>query len=194
MKSSSNTSSATKPLRMAVSTSEPSAACTASHKQDYWPTNSSKKVSTNTDTNKASWYLAFGNTTQDQYYHTGCQWLRCEIHWQRTCTTSQECTQRILQPYMRLDRQRVHRDNIGLGLQKVPGSSINAKLCAESLETILTQSGQTTACTISKCINPMWHKETICNTRFEGATIRWQSQAVHPTGMWQVFIPWQSGW
>jgi hypothetical protein len=34
-------------------------------------TNSSKNVSTNTDTDKASWYLAFGNTTQDQ----------CSSHW-----------------------------------------------------------------------------------------------------------------
>jgi hypothetical protein len=36
------------------SISEPSVACTASLKQDYWPTNSSKNASTNTDTNKAN--------------------------------------------------------------------------------------------------------------------------------------------
>jgi hypothetical protein len=34
--------------------------------------------------------------------------------------------------------------------------------------------------------------DTIRNTRIEGATIRQQSQAVHPTGMRQVFISWQS--
>jgi hypothetical protein len=48
MKSSENTSSERKPPKMAASTSEPSAACTASFKQDYWPTNSLKNASTNT--------------------------------------------------------------------------------------------------------------------------------------------------
>jgi hypothetical protein len=43
-----------------------------------------------------------------------------------------------------------------------------------------TQSRQTTA----------WRKEATHNTRIEGATIRLQSQAVHPTGMKQVLIPW----
>ncbi len=51
---------------------------------------------------------------------------------------------------MRLDRQTVCWDNIGLGLQQVPGSSVYAKLYAESFETISTQSRQTTACTIPK--------------------------------------------
>jgi hypothetical protein len=74
----------------------------------------------------------------------------------------------------------------------MPGSSVHAKLYAESFETIPTQSRQTTVCTIPKCTNPIWHKETICNTRIEGATVRGQSQAVHPTGMRQVFTPWQS--
>jgi hypothetical protein len=37
---------------MEASTSEPSMACTASLKQDYWPTNSLKNASTNTDTDK----------------------------------------------------------------------------------------------------------------------------------------------
>ncbi len=47
---------------------------------------------------------------------TGCWWFWCQILRQRTCTTSQECTRRTLQTYMRLDRQTIHRDNIGLGL------------------------------------------------------------------------------
>jgi len=33
-----------KPQKMAASTSEPSEGCTAYHKQDCWPTNSSKNV------------------------------------------------------------------------------------------------------------------------------------------------------
>jgi hypothetical protein len=67
MKSSKSTSSERKPPKTKASTSEPSAACTASLKQDYWPTNSSKNTSTNTDTNKANWYLDFGSMTQDPY-------------------------------------------------------------------------------------------------------------------------------
>jgi hypothetical protein len=84
----------------------------------------------------------------------------------------------------------VHWDNIGLGLQQVPGSSIDAKLCAKSFETISTQSRQTTACAIPKCTNIIRRKETICNTRIKGTIFRQQSQAVHPTGMRQVLIPW----
>jgi hypothetical protein len=94
---------------------------------------------------------------------------------------------------MRLDRQTVHWDSIGLGLQQAPGSPVHAKLHAESFETISTKSRQTAACTIPKCTNPIWRKETIHNTRIRGATVRQQSQAVHPLGMQQVFIPWQSG-
>jgi hypothetical protein len=77
----------------------------------------------------------------------------------------------------------VHHKIIGLGQQQMPGSSIHAKLSAESFETIPTQSRQTTAHIISKCSNAIWCKETICNTKFEGTTVRQQSQAVHPTGM-----------
>jgi hypothetical protein len=54
MRSSTNTISERKPPKMAASTSEASSACTASHKQDYWPTNSLKNISTNTDTDKAN--------------------------------------------------------------------------------------------------------------------------------------------
>jgi hypothetical protein len=42
-------------------------------------------------------------------------------------------------------------DDIGLGLQQTPGSSIHAKLRAESFEIIPTQSRQTTSRTISEC-------------------------------------------
>ncbi len=59
MKSSTNISSERKPPKVAAFTSEPSAACMASLKQDYWPMNSSKNFSTNKDTGKASCYLAF---------------------------------------------------------------------------------------------------------------------------------------
>jgi hypothetical protein len=89
-----------------------------------------------------------------------------------------------------LDRQTIHQDNIGLGLQIALYPSIHAKLRAKSFETISTQSRQTTACAIPKRTNTIWRKETIHNTRTEGTTIRQQSQAVHPTGMQQVLIPW----
>jgi hypothetical protein len=67
MKSSENTSSERRPPKPEASTSEPSAACKASLKQDYWPTNSLKNTSTNMDTGKANWYRDFGSTTQDPY-------------------------------------------------------------------------------------------------------------------------------
>jgi hypothetical protein len=54
MKSSENTSSGINPPKMEASTSEPSAACTAYLKQDYWPTNSLKNASTSTNTDKAN--------------------------------------------------------------------------------------------------------------------------------------------
>ncbi len=73
---------------------------------------------------------------------------------------------------MRLDRHTIHRDNIGLGLQKTPGLLINAKLRAESFKTIPTQCRQTTACTISECTNPKWCQETIHNARIESTSIR----------------------
>jgi hypothetical protein len=89
---------------------------------------------------------------------------------------------RTLQTYMQFNRQMVHQDNIGLGLQQAPRPSIHAKLRTKSFETISTQSRQTTACTIPKYTNTIWRKETMCNTRIGGATIRRQSQTFHPTG------------
>ncbi len=62
----------------------------------------------------ATWTLEAWHKTHT--IHTGCQWFWRQIRRQRTCTTSQECTQRTLQTYMQLDRQRINRDNIGLGL------------------------------------------------------------------------------
>jgi hypothetical protein len=49
-----DTSSERKPPKMEASTSEPSTACTAYLKQDFWPTKSSKNTSTNMDTGKAN--------------------------------------------------------------------------------------------------------------------------------------------
>ncbi len=148
----------------------------------------------NTDTNKASWYLAFGNATQDRY---SSHWLSMTSVWNMLAKNMHIISRMHLKNttnLVQLDRQMVHRDNIGLGLQQVTGSSVHAKLHAESFEIISTQSRQTTACTIPKCPNPICRKETICNTRIKGATVRRQSQVVHPTGMRQVFIPWQSSW
>ncbi len=102
----------------------------------------------------ATWPLDTPHKTNT--VHTGCWQYWHEISQQRTCATSQECTWITLQTYVRLDRQMIHWDNIGLGLQQVPGPSVHAKLCAESFETISTQSRQTTACTIPKCTDPIW--------------------------------------
>ncbi len=126
--------------------------------------------------------------------HTGCQLLWPEIRWQTSWPTSQKCTWWTLPTYKWLDRQTVYQDNIGLGLQQMPGSPFNAKLCAESFKTIPKQNRQTTVRTISECTNSIWCHETKCNARIKGTTVRWQSQAIHPTGMRQVFIPRQSSW
>jgi hypothetical protein len=169
--------------KMEAFTSEPSAACTASLKQDSWPTNSSKNTSTNTDTSKANWYRDFGSTTQDPYISHWLLMILASNTLAKNMHNIQECTRRTLQTYMQLDRQTIHQDNIGLGLQQAPHPSIHAKLCAKSFETISTQSRQNTAWAIPKYTNTIWHKETIRNTRIGGATIRRQSQTFHPTGM-----------
>jgi hypothetical protein len=41
---------------------------------------------------------------------------------------------------------------------------------------------------------PIQYQEAIHNARIDGTTVRQQSQAVHPTGMRQVFISQQSSW
>jgi hypothetical protein len=149
-----------------------------------------KNASTNTDTGKANWYRDFGSMTQDPY---SSHWLLM-ISASNTLAMNMHNISRThsknTTTYMRLDRQTIHWDNIGLGLQQAPCPSIHAKLRAKSFEIISTQSRQTTACAIPKCTNPTWHKETIRNTRIGGATIRQQSQTFHPTGMQQVLIPW----
>ena len=93
---------------------------------------------------------------------------------------------------MRVDRNTIHLDNTGLGLHTMPGAFIYAKLCEESIETIPTHSRQNKACIVSEHINSIWHQEKIRNAGIKSTRVRLQGQTVHPTGMWQIFIPWQS--
>jgi hypothetical protein len=72
----------------------------------------------------------------------------------------------------------IHWDNIGLGLHIMPGSPINAKLHAESFQTIPTQCRQTTSCTTSKCGNPIWCQATILNAGIKSTSVRRQNQTV----------------
>ncbi len=95
--------------------------------------------------------------------HIGRGRLWGEIRWRGTCPSSQKHTQGTLQTHMQLDRNRIHRDHIGLGLQKTPGAFVDAKLCEESLETIPTHCRQTTALTLSERTNSIWCQEAICN-------------------------------
>ena len=78
--------------------------------------------------------------------HIGRGQLWGEIHWRGTRPASQKHTRGTLQTHMQLDRNRIHRDHIGLGLQQTTSAFINAKLREESLATIPTHRWQTTAC------------------------------------------------
>jgi hypothetical protein len=84
---------------------------------------------------------------------------------------------------MRLDRNTIHQNNIGLGLQKTPGAFVNAKLREESIKTTPPHSRQTTALTLSKRTNSIWHQEAICNAVIERTFARRQGQTIHSTGM-----------
>ncbi len=95
--------------------------------------------------------------------HIGCGRLWGEIRWQGTCPASQKHTQGTLQTLMRLDGNTIHRDHIGLGLKKMTGAFVDAKLCEESLETIPTHRRQTTALTLSEFTNSIWRQEAIRN-------------------------------
>ena len=153
--------------------------------------NYSNNSSANMDTSKASSWLDYENI---KCYPYSSHWLQMILASSRLAKNIHNISRmhsKNTTTYMQLDRQIIHWDNIGLGLQQAPCPSIHAKLRAKSFETISTQSKQTTACAIPKCTNTIWRKETIRNTRIKGATIRQQSQALHPTGMWQVLIPWQ---
>jgi hypothetical protein len=93
---------------------------------------------------------------------------------------------------MRLDRNTIYQDNIGLGIQKTPGAFVNAKVREESINTIPPHSRQTTALTLSKHTNSIWRQEAMHNARIERTFARQQGQTIHSTGMRQILIPWQS--
>jgi hypothetical protein len=93
---------------------------------------------------------------------------------------------------MRLDRNTIHWDNTGLGLQQTTGALVNATLREESIETFPAHSWKTTACTVSKRPNSIWRQETIRNTKIDNTFGRQQSQTVHTPGMRKMLIPWQS--
>jgi hypothetical protein len=86
----------------------------------------------------------------------------------------------------------IHRDNIGLGLQKTPGAFVNAKLREESIKTIPPHSQQTTALTLSKHTNSIWCQEAIRNAGIKRTFAKQQGQMIHSTGMQQTLISWQS--
>ena len=97
-----------------------------------------------------------------------------------------------LQTHLRLDRNTIHWDHIGLGLQQTTSAFVNAKLCEESLKTIPTHRWQVTSFSLSERTNSIWRQETIRNTTIDITFGRRQSQTVHTTGMRKIFIPWQS--
>ncbi len=124
--------------------------------------------------------------------HIGRGQLWGEIRWQGTHPASQKHTQGTLQTHMRLDRNRTHRDHIGLGLQKTTGEFVDAKLREESLEIIPTHCRQTTALTLSEHTNSIWCQEAIRNAGLDCTFARRQGHTLHSTSMRQTLIPWQS--
>ncbi len=115
--------------------------------------------------------------------HIGRRQLWGEIRWQGTRPASQKHHRETLQTHLRLDRNTIHRDNIGLRLQKSTSAFVNAKLCAESLETIPTHRRQTTALTLSERTNSIWRQEAIRNTGIDCTFTIPQSQMLHSTSM-----------
>ncbi len=73
-------------------------------------------------------------------------------------------TRGTLQTHLQLDREAIHWDHIGLGLQQTTGAFVHAKLREESLETIPTHRRQTTALTVPKRTHSIRRQETIRNT------------------------------
>ena len=144
MKQSKNISYDRKLPKMAASTSKSSEGCMAYANHDYWQTNSLKNVWTNTATNKANQYPVFGNTTQGQY---NSHWSWTTLGWStlaRNTPSISKHARGTLQTHLRLDRNTIHRDHIGLGLQKTTSAFVNAKLHEESLETSPTHCRQNT--------------------------------------------------
>ncbi len=86
----------------------------------------------------------------------------------------------------------IHRDHIGLGLQKTTSAFVNSKLHKESLETVPTHCWQTTALTLSELTNSIWPQEAIRNTGINCTFARRQGHTVHSTSLRQIIIPWQS--
>ena len=122
--------------------------------------------------------------------HIGCgQLWWCEIRWRGTRPASQNHTRGTLRTHLRLDRDTIHWDHIGLGLQKTTSAFINAKLREESLETIPTHRWQTTAFTLSERTNSIWRQEAIRNTGIDCTFARRQGQMLHSTSMRQILIP-----
>jgi hypothetical protein len=177
---------------MAASISEPSGGCTASHKQDCCPTNSSKTFEqTRLPTKQiGTWPLEARHTANK--IHIGCGRLWGEIRWRGTCPASQTHARGTLQTHLQLDRNTIHWDHIGLGLQQTTSAFINTKLREEVLATIPSHRWQTTAFTLSKRTNSIWRQEAICNRGIDGTFVRRQGQMLHSTSMRKVLIPGQS--
>ncbi len=104
---------------------------------------------------------------------------------------SQNSIGRTLQTHLQPDGNKIHWHYIRLGLQEMPGTLVNAKLCEESSKTISTHCQHTTI-TIPERPDPVQCKETIRNTRIKSTFVRRQGQTIHPTGMQKIPIPRQS--
>jgi len=174
---------------MAASTSEPSEGCTAYHKPDWWPKNSSKNVWTNTLPTKQIGTGSLEARHTANTIHISCGRLWGEIRWRGTRQASQKHARGTLQTHLRLDRNMMHWDHIGLGLQQTTCAFINAKLRAESIETIPTHCWQTTAFTLSECTNSIWRQEAIRNTGIDSTSVRQQGQTLPPTSIREILIP-----
>ncbi len=158
---------------MAASTSKPSEGCTDYCNQIIGKQTPRKTFArTGLPTKQiGTWSLETRHTVNAIHIGRGRFWG--EISWQGTRPSSQKHHQETLQTHLRLDRNTTHWDCIGLGLQKTTSAFVNAKLCAESLETIPTHRWQTTALTLSERTNSIWHQEAIGNTGIDCPFTRW---------------------
>ncbi len=177
---------------MAASISKPSEECTDYHNQGYWQTNSSKTFEqTRLPTKQIGTRpMETQHTANTIHIVRGRLWS--EIRWRGTRPASQKHSRATLQTHLRFDRNTIHRDHIGLGLQQTGSAFVNAKLCEESLETIPTHRRQTTVFTLSERTNSIRHQEATRNTGINCTIARRQSQTLHSTSMRKTLIPWQS--
>ena len=79
-----------------------------------------------------------------------------------------------------------------MALQTPSPLFVNAKIRGKSIKTIPTHCQKTLIYTVPVHPNSVWSQKTIRNAGIKSTPFRQQGQTIHPTGMRQIHIPWQS--